>query len=108
MAATRCCYTAIAFSMTRYGEPKPFPPSEAAAAFVHDYETAKGRRFGSAERAVVAAAATHALTYTARCEHARDPAGEPTADSARRAMRAYRQTAQRCQPDSLASREVPS
>jgi hypothetical protein len=81
--------SAIAFPMTWYGEPKPYPSPEAAAAFVRDYEMARGRRFGVGERVVVAAAATYALTYTARCEHARDPAGEPAAGSARRALRAY-------------------
>lgn len=81
--------TAIAFPMTWYGEPEPYPSPDAAAAFVRDYETARGRRFGAGERVVVAAAATYALTYTARCEHARDPAGEPAAGSARRALPAY-------------------
>ena len=81
--------TAIAFPMTWYGEPKPYPSPEAAAAFVRDYEMARGRRFAAAERVVVAAAATYALTYTARCEHARDPVGEPAAGSARRALQAY-------------------
>ncbi len=81
--------TAIAFPMTWYGEPEPYPSPDAAAAFVRDYETARGRRFGAGERVVVAAAATNALTYTARCEHARDPAGEPAAGSARRALPAY-------------------
>ena len=81
--------TAIAFPMTWYGEPEPYPSPDAAAAFVRDYETARGGRFGAGERVVVAAAATYALTYTARCEHARDPAGEPAAGSARRALSAY-------------------
>ncbi|HEX6012512.1 MAG TPA: aminoglycoside phosphotransferase family protein, partial [Geminicoccaceae bacterium] len=80
--------TAVAFPMTWYGEPKPYPSPDAAAAFVRDYEAARGRRFGAGERVVVAAAATYALTHTARCEHARDPAGEP-AGSARRALPAY-------------------
>ena len=81
--------TAIAFPMTWYGEPEPYPLPEAAAAFVRDYEMARGRRFAAAELVVVAAAATYALTYTARCEHARDPVGEPAAGSARRALQAY-------------------
>ena len=56
---------------------------------MRDYETARGRRFGPAERVVIGAAATYSLSYTARCEHAVDPTGEPADDSARVALRAY-------------------
>jgi len=81
---------AVTFPVTWYVEARKYPPPEAAAAFVRDCETARGRRFGPAERAVIAAAATYGLSYTARCEHALDPAaGEPPSDSARVALRAY-------------------
>ncbi len=81
--------TAIAFPLTWYKEPEPFPSPDAAAAFVREYETARGRRFSAVERTVVAAAAAYALSYTARCEHARDPSGAPAAGSAREALRVY-------------------
>ncbi|MFO1048271.1 MAG: phosphotransferase [Geminicoccaceae bacterium] len=75
--------TAIAFPMTWYGdEPEPFPSPEAAAAFVRDYETARGRPFTAAERREIVAAATYALSYTARCSHAIDPPGAVEAGSA--------------------------
>jgi hypothetical protein len=80
---------AATFPATWYVEVRKYPPPEAAAAFVRDYEEARGRRFGTAERAVVAAAATYGLAYTARCEHALDPAAEPARDSARRMLPAY-------------------
>ncbi len=70
-------------------EVRKYPPPEVAADFVRDYETARGRRFGPAERVVIGAAATYSLSYTARCEHAYDPTGEPADDSARVALRAY-------------------
>jgi Phosphotransferase enzyme family len=81
--------TAIAYPLTWYGEPEPFPPPEAAAAFVHDYELARGRPVDAAERRVIAAAATYALTYTARCEHAIDPAGESEAGTARAMLKLH-------------------
>lgn len=37
--------------------------------FVDDYEAARAERFDGAERAAVDAALTHALAYSARCEH---------------------------------------
>jgi hypothetical protein len=80
---------AVTFPVTWYVEVRKYPPPEAAADFVRDYETASGRGFGPAERAVIAAAAIYGLSYTARCEHARDPAGEPAGDSARVALRTY-------------------
>ncbi len=81
--------TAVAFPMTWYDDTERYPAPEAAAAFVRDYEAARGRRFDEAERAVVAAAAIDALSYMARCEHARDPAAEAPAGSVREALRAY-------------------
>ena len=82
--------TSIAFPMTCYGdEPKPYPAPEDAAAFVNDYELARGRPFAAAERRVIAAAATYALTYTARCEHALGAAGEGEAGSARAMLKLH-------------------
>jgi len=37
--------------------------------FIDDYDRARPVRFDAAERAVVDAALTHALAYSARCEH---------------------------------------
>jgi hypothetical protein len=56
---------------------------------VHDYELARGRPVDAAERRVIAAAATYALTYTARCEHAIDPAGESEAGTARAMLKLH-------------------
>ncbi len=68
---------------------RKYPPPADAVDFVRDYETARGKRFDPAERIVIGAAATYSLSYTARCEHAGDPTGEPAHDSARVALRAY-------------------
>ena len=46
-----------------------------AAAFVREYQEARGAPFARSELAEVAAAATYARAYKARCEHALDPEG---------------------------------
>jgi hypothetical protein len=45
------------------------------AAFVREYEQARGAAFTPAELAEVEAGATYAWAYKARCEHAIDPEG---------------------------------
>jgi hypothetical protein len=54
---------------------EPAPTPEGAAAFVRDYEVARGRPFSAAERRTAAAAALYAAAYIARCEHAVARAG---------------------------------
>jgi hypothetical protein len=50
----------------------PFPPSpthDEARAFLDEYETARGRRFGAEERRVVAASAEYVIAHLARQEY---------------------------------------
>lgn len=51
------------------------PSAGEVAAFVREYEEARGAPFTRPELAEVAAAATYARAYKARCEHALDPEG---------------------------------
>jgi len=60
---------AAAFSTDWRVGPSTFPTVEDMAAFVGDYEDARGRPFTSTERAVLDAANLYLLTYGARCEH---------------------------------------
>jgi hypothetical protein len=66
------------FTMTwELPEPVALAPTPAeAAAFVAEYEAARGAPFTAAERAAVRAAAVYFTAYTARCQHARLVAGE--------------------------------
>jgi hypothetical protein len=48
----------------------PLPSPEQALAFVRDHEAARGAAFSRSEIALIAAAASYARAYTARCEHA--------------------------------------
>ena len=68
--------------------PQAYPPPEAAADFVRDYETARGRRFAAAERVVIGAAATYA-SATRRAASTHRPDRRAGRDSARVALRAY-------------------
>ena len=52
-----------------------FPPGREVVAFVREYEEARGAPFTRSELAEVAAAATYARAYKARCEHAIDRGG---------------------------------
>lgn len=52
------------------------PDAQEVAAFVREYEAARGATFSDEERAAVGAAALYVLAYTARCEHAIDPGGD--------------------------------
>src|SRR5919206_3684706 len=51
------------------------PSVREVVAFVREYEEARGAPFTRSELAEVAAAATYARAYKARCEHALDPEG---------------------------------
>lgn len=46
------------------------------AAFVDEYEAARGKRFTRAERRTIAASCVYSIAYTARCNHAVDPKAE--------------------------------
>jgi hypothetical protein len=59
------------------------------AAFVRDYEAARGVPFTASELTEVAAAATYGRAYTARCEHAIDPDGARWRGSARESLMAH-------------------
>lgn len=65
------------------------PTHDELAAFVADYETARGRRFAHAERATVAASCVYSLAYTARCNHALAPADESGNGDFRPLLRAH-------------------
>jgi len=58
-----------------------------ARAFVADYERVRGRALTAVERERLNAAAIYAMAYTARCEHAGDPAGERLHESMRARLR---------------------
>jgi hypothetical protein len=82
-------HTSAHFPYTEYFEvPRRASPEEARA-FVEEYEMARGAPFSERERAAVAAAATYGLAYTARCEHAIDPAGKDLKGSFREALLSY-------------------
>jgi hypothetical protein len=72
------------FTMTWRMPVRVAPDAGEVAAFVTDYEEARGSRFSPAERAAIDAAGTYSIAYTARCEHAIDPrVAEYPAGSAR-------------------------
>lgn len=62
------------FTMTWHLDVPAAPTLAETRAFVEEYEAARGTAFSLAEHSTVAAAATYAAAYTARCEHALDPA----------------------------------
>ena len=64
-----------AFPATWYIETAVAPAPEEAAAFVAEYEAARGRAFTTAEMETVRAAADYAMAYSARCAHSDDPEG---------------------------------
>lgn len=65
------------FTMTWHLAVALTPTPEEAAAFVHDYETARGKTFTIAEQATIKAAATYGIAYGARCEHCFHKEGTP-------------------------------
>jgi Phosphotransferase enzyme family len=69
--------------------PVPQTPSAAeVVAFVHGYETARGRALTAAELREAAASATYARAYKARCEHALDPGATRWLGSSRESLKA--------------------
>jgi hypothetical protein len=61
------------FTMTWRTPVRVTPDAVEVAAFVTDYEEARGSVFSAAERAALDAAGAYSMAYTARCEHALDP-----------------------------------
>jgi hypothetical protein len=61
------------FTMTWRMPVRVAPDAGEVAAFISDYEEARGSLFSAEERAAVAAAGAYSMAYTARCEHALDP-----------------------------------
>jgi hypothetical protein len=69
--------------------PVPETPSTAeVAAFIHDYEKARGKALTAPELQEAAASATYARAYKARCEHALDPGATRWPGSARESLKA--------------------
>ncbi len=64
-----------AFPATWYIETAVAPTPEEAAAFVAEYESARGLPFTEAEMETVRAAADYSMAYSARCAHSDDPEG---------------------------------
>ncbi|HLJ32728.1 MAG TPA: hypothetical protein VKU38_03710, partial [Ktedonobacteraceae bacterium] len=78
------------FTMTWHLDVLITPGQDEARAFVEEYETSRGKTFTNDERATIAAAATYALAYGARCEHCIDPrTGNFPEGSHREALAAY-------------------
>jgi hypothetical protein len=71
------------------GGTRLWPTPEEQAAFVAEYESARGHRFSAAERRAIAAAGVFQAAYGARCEHAVAEADEVPADSQRAGLAAY-------------------
>jgi hypothetical protein len=67
---------AATFTATWYLPVRVAPTMDEARHFVSDYEAARGAAFSVEDRQQIDAAATYALAYSARCEHALDPTGE--------------------------------
>ena len=62
------------------------PSADEAQAFVDEYQSARGRKFSRAERALAAAAARYSVAQAARLEHL---SGVPEADNYRGLLRNY-------------------
>jgi hypothetical protein len=62
-------FGAATFTATWYLDVPKAPSPEESAAFVTEYERARGSTFSAREREEVAAAARYVLAYTARCAH---------------------------------------
>ncbi|MHB8595985.1 MAG: phosphotransferase [Ktedonobacteraceae bacterium] len=78
------------FTMTWYLDVPITPSQDEARAFVAEYETCRGKTFTKDERATIAAAATYAFAYGARCEHCINPrTGDFPPGSHREALASY-------------------
>lgn len=79
------------FLVTWYVDAGVMVPTPAEAKqFMQIYETARAQPFTAAEHQVITVAFIYSMAYTARCEHAIDPAGQIPADSFRTGLRNYR------------------
>jgi hypothetical protein len=79
-------YAARAFPLAwERGDTQMWPTVDEQAAFVTEYESARGRPFGRAERRAVAAAGVFQSAYGARCEHAVAVPGEDVPTDSQRA-----------------------
>lgn len=80
---------AAGFSIV-WGQADPHPSVAEAAAFVADYEAARGAPFDRAQRNVVDAAHGYVVAYGARCEHSDERTGRcaPAPEGWRRLLRA--------------------
>jgi hypothetical protein len=63
------------------------PDAREVMAFIQEYEEARGQAFRDIELEEVAASATYARAYTARCEHAGDPGGTRWNGSSRQSLK---------------------
>jgi hypothetical protein len=79
---------AATFTATWYLPVRPAPTVDEARGFVGEYESARGVAFTAQERDQINGAATYALAYSARCEHAIDPEGRRYAGGFREALAA--------------------
>ena len=75
------------FPMTWELDVSGIPDACEVMAFVQEYEEARGQAFTSAELKEVAASATYARAYTARCEHSGDPGGARWTGSSRQSLK---------------------
>ena len=81
--------SAVAHFQVTWELPVPETPTpQAMAAFLRDYQRARGADFTAFELEEVAAAATYARAYNARCEQAIDPLGARWRGSSRENLRA--------------------
>jgi Phosphotransferase enzyme family len=79
-------YAARAFPLAwERGGTRLWPTPDEQAAFVAEYESARGRPFSAPERRAVAAAGVYQSAYGARCEHAVTEPGEPVPEDSQRA-----------------------
>jgi hypothetical protein len=75
------------FPMTWELDVSGVPDAHEVMAFIQEYEEARGQAFRDTELEEVAASATYARAYTARCEHAGDPAGGRWNGSSRQSLK---------------------
>jgi hypothetical protein len=62
--------SAASYTYTEHLPVEIWPTVDEAAAYIDDYERARGRPFGPEERSTVQAAAVYSRAYSARCTHA--------------------------------------
>lgn len=75
------------FPMTWELDVSGVPDAREVMAFIQEYEEARGQLFRDTELEEIAASATYARAYTARCEHAGDPAGAGWNGSSRQSLK---------------------